>query len=143
MKSTAEKLFVFYCVAWCMVHALRYINYTIPWLNDHLTDLIFIPATAHISITIIRRYVFKNQNFQYPLWYVLSIAFYASILFECILPWISDAHTADLLDVVSYFLGGLFYYFVHQKIHLKQLLTSSLSMICLSGSTLPIHAADS
>jgi hypothetical protein len=133
MKGTAEKLFIFYCLAWCIVHFLRYINCTIPWINDHLTDLIFIPVTANITIAIIRKYVVKNQHFQYPLWYVLSIALYASILFEFILPQISDAHTADISDVVSYFLGGLFYYYVHQKRHLTQLRTSYLPVINLSG----------
>jgi len=60
--------------------------------------------------------------FIYPIIYPLFIAFYSAIVFEGIMPGISTSYTRDYGDVLAYFLGGIFYYYVHQRIIFPTLL---------------------
>ena len=68
---------------------------------------------AHITLTITRQYIVKNNAYTYPLSYLLFIAGYTAIVFEWLLPLCSTKYTGDVWDVVAYFGGSLFYYYVH------------------------------
>ncbi|MEI6949668.1 hypothetical protein V9K67_20950 [Paraflavisolibacter sp. H34] len=92
----------------------RWLQCPLPWINDYLTDFLFVPVTAHISLACMRTFIVCRNSYRYPFRYVLFIAFYAAVVFELILPRIAPVYTGDAGDVVAYFAGGFFYYFVHQ-----------------------------
>ena len=60
-------------------------------------------------------YIVRDESYSYPFSYLLFIALYMSVVFEWVMPQFSAAYTRDTWDVVMYFGGGLFYYFVHEK----------------------------
>ncbi|WP_306353122.1 hypothetical protein [Flavobacterium sp. '19STA2R22 D10 B1'] len=115
MKRLFDIFFTGYCLLWLVVHLLRHIKQPLPFFNSYLTDCIAVPVIAHIAIIFTRKFVVKNQHYTYPLSYLLFIATYTSILFEWIMPQFSSKYTADGLDVLCYFGGALFYYFIHNK----------------------------
>lgn len=119
MKYLFDPLFICYCILWLFIKIFRYLNTPIPYLNSYLTDFLAVPVIAHIAITITAKYIVKNKNYTYNLFYLLFIAAYTSVVFELIVPQISDKHTADIYDVLFYFLGALFYYTVHRPFSLK------------------------
>lgn len=115
MKKLFDPLFVFYCAAWCLIHFFRYIHHPIPLLNGYLTDLTAVPAMAHLTVTITRRFIVQDDTYVYPLSYILFIAAYVSFVFEWLMPRCSNRYTGDWWDVTAYFAGSIFYYCFHRK----------------------------
>ena len=97
------------------VHVFRKAGLIIPVFNDYLTDVIAVPAIAHLTITILRTYIVKDPSYYYPFGYVLIIAVYLSVVFEWLMPKFSRVYTRDPGDMIAYGCGVLFYYFVHGK----------------------------
>lgn len=112
MHSRPDLLFLTYIFSWCGVKLCRLMDVQLGWINDYLTDVVFIPTVAHLALIVIRRFL-RDKNYRFPMWYLLFFALYASVILEGIAPRLHPAHTADWGDVAAYFLGALFYYFVH------------------------------
>ncbi|SEW52703.1 hypothetical protein [Chitinophaga arvensicola] len=115
MKRLFDPFMLTYCSAWILIHACRYFHCPIPLLNGYLTDFTAVPAIAHVSVTFIRTYILRDQCYRYPLSYLLFIAVYTAVAFEWVMPRYSGVYTRDNWDVVAYFAGGVFYYFVHGR----------------------------
>jgi len=113
MKRLLDPFFMVYLVTWSLVRLSRHLDVSIGYLNDHLTDFIAVPAMAHVSIYITKKWIIKDPLYRYPLLYLLFIAAYTSIVMEWWMPVLSSKYTADFLDVIAYFSGALFYYYVH------------------------------
>lgn len=120
MRRLFDPFFIVYCLLWCGIHLCRYLHHPVPLLNDHLTDFIAVPAMAHCTLTFTRRHVVHDEAYSYPLSYLLFIALYIAIIFEGVLPHYSSAYTGDILDVVAYFAGAFFYYYIHNHLSLKK-----------------------
>ncbi|MBV7532881.1 hypothetical protein [Chitinophaga sp. sic0106] len=116
MKQLFDPLFTGYCLVWLAVHYCRQAGIILPFINGQLTDFIAVPAIAHLTLTVTRIYIIRQPAYQYPLVYLLFIAIYTTVLFEVIMPRFSGRYTPDLLDAAAYLGGGLFYYFVHQRL---------------------------
>lgn len=115
MKRLFDPYFICYLSLWSIVHHLRQCNHIIPPINSYLTDFLAVPAIAHLTITIIRNYVVKDQHYCYPGWYITVLVCYLSIVFEWLMPLYSPRYTGDVWDIAAYACGGLFYYFVHAR----------------------------
>ncbi|MGO4289539.1 hypothetical protein [Chitinophaga sp. RAB17] len=115
MKKLFDPLFITYCLVWIVIHMCRYLQQPVPLLNGYLTDFIAVPAMAHITLTFTCRFIVRNNGYTYPLYYLLFIAAYTSVMFEWIMPQFSSRYTSDWWDVVTYFAGSLFYYRFHGK----------------------------
>ncbi|MBS0027606.1 hypothetical protein ACTJJ0_32265 [Chitinophaga sp. 22321] len=115
MKRLADPMFITYAGLWILVHLCRRLHQPLPLLNGHLTDFIAAPVIAHITLTITRTFIVKNQQYSYPLSYLLFIACYLSVVFEWIAPQLSPVYTRDAWDIAAYFAGSLFYYYFHPK----------------------------
>ncbi len=109
-----DSYFVFYCCSWFLIRYTRKLQIPIPVLNNWLTDFVFVPLIAHISLVIGSLAFIPNGAFKYPIYQILSISLLSTIVFEGILPYYTSYNTADFYDVLAYFAGGIFYYFVHQ-----------------------------
>jgi hypothetical protein len=91
------------------------VHQPLPWLNNYLTDFLFVPVVAHISLSFTRIFIVRNGSYFYPVTYLLFISFYSAVVFEYIMPKIAASYTSDIGDVWAYFLGGIFYYYAHQR----------------------------
>lgn len=114
MRQLFDNFFIGYLLIWVIVRLCRILIIPISWLNDYLTDFIFIPATAHFALQVMRKFVVWDATYRLPLSYVLFFALYASFILEWLAPKFSGGYTSDWGDVAAYFLGSLFYYYVHQ-----------------------------
>lgn len=114
LEAVFDRLFVVYCSCWLIIHIGRWSRRPIPYLNSWLTDVVFIPVIAHIALVFTRRYIVRNTAYRYPLSYLLLAALYVSVIYELVFPRFHFHSVGDPLDVISYFGGSLFYFFVHQ-----------------------------
>lgn len=116
IKTLFDPLFMLYTAIWGTVHLFRSIGAPLPWVNGWLTDFIFIPAVAHLSLTFTRQIVLKSNTYRYPLRHLILAWIYVSLVCEGLLPIISERAVRDFFDVLAYLGGSLFFYFVHQNI---------------------------
>ncbi|SKB57705.1 hypothetical protein SAMN05660226_02135 [Parapedobacter luteus] len=87
----------------------------IAMLNSYLTDFLFIPVVAHISLTTVRVLFKKGATYRYALLPLLVAASVTAGVMELALPKISADYVFDVGDIFAYFSGALFFYYVHQR----------------------------
>ncbi|MDQ0110052.1 hypothetical protein J2T02_005200 [Chitinophaga terrae (ex Kim and Jung 2007)] len=114
IKGTADPLFITYIILYLLVRGFRSLSLPLPWVNNWLTDFLFIPVAAHLSLSFTRYIVLKNAGYKYPLYYLLLMALYTALVFELIIPCYVSSAVADWGDVIAYFAGTFFYYLFHQ-----------------------------
>ena len=112
MKALIDPLFICYCTVWTVIKLWRLLGTPPTLLNSHLTDLVAVPAIAHVVLITARTY-FMPQNKYHRLAYPLFLAAYVSLVFEWLMPRCSPKYTGDWADVVCYFIGAFFYYCIH------------------------------
>lgn len=116
VKGLLDSFFITYIALYCIVRLFRHLSLPIPWVNDWLTDLLFIPVVAHFAL-MLGRYILPGVvSYVYPLFYLLLMALYTSLVFEFILPRYVSWAVADWKDVMAYLAGAFFYYKVHQPL---------------------------
>ena len=119
-KELFDGLFIFYWFCWFFIRFSRSVNAPIPYLNNWLTDLVFVPIIIHFSSVIGSFQFNKNRAHGYPLYQIWTISFLVSILFEWIMPKYTSYNTGDIIDILAYFSGGLFYFCFHQPYYIRR-----------------------
>lgn len=114
MKKVLNLWLAAYAFCWCLVHGFRWLQAPLPFFNSYLTDFLFIPAVSHLALHFFRAFVTGSNTYRFPLSYLLFFALYATLVFEWAAPLWSGRYTADSGDAIAYFLGSIFYYYVHQ-----------------------------
>ena len=83
------------------------------WTTAYLADLIALPIILQISTWGIRK--LKNlPEFKLSFAQIFVAFAYTSILFEGVLPYYNLSYTRDLIDVVMYAIGSLFFLLVQR-----------------------------
>ncbi|WP_343673975.1 hypothetical protein [Chitinophaga sp.] len=112
-----DPLFIIYNILWWFIHICRWVNKPIPYLNNWLTDFLFIPVVAHLT----KHIALRREDYRFPLSYLLVMALYTALIFEWVYPSFSHKTVGDPLDGIAYLLGSLFYYYVHQDFRLGRI----------------------
>ena len=87
---------------WARTHAE-----TPAWFRAYITDLLCMPLLLMLSVVFMRMMWWPHLLLD--LKKVMAAWLYVSILFEMILPSLSDRYTADTWDVVVYAIGCMFF----------------------------------
>ena len=82
-------------------------------IQFYLNDFLIIPIIL-TSCLIVLRWSKNNKNYQIPIWIIIYICSFYGVLYEYILPKFHPRYTADLIDVILYFISG-FIFFILQK----------------------------
>lgn len=97
------------------IYSMQRLNVPLPKLiNNYLNDLLCMPLLIGALTFIIRR-LKKDTTFTFPISFVLFIAAYYSVYFEYYLPKNNPRYTADWIDVILYFSGGISYFLLEDK----------------------------
>ncbi len=129
-----DPYFLAYCLSWIIVRYSRTAGNPIPFVNNWLTDLVFIPLIAHFAFCLGFLLLDLKKGFSFPMAQLFALAFMCSIFFEYLSPKFTDYNTADIFDVCCYFLGALFYYFVHQPFNNRKLTKEEASLPTATSS---------
>lgn len=109
-----DTYFCFYLLSWFFIRLTRVYSIEIEYLNHYLTDIFAVPAMTHLGSYFISKIKYNNQVYIYPTSYLIITACVLSLLLEVIMPKISSNYTGDVIDVVCYFVGIIFYLKVHK-----------------------------
>ena len=115
MKTLLNKWFITGCLVWVVIYSTRKAGYPVPFFNGYIDDFFAIPVIANLGLWFKRTVIIKNNYYVLSAWQTTFIVVYVSLTFEALLPAVSKAYTADLLDVLLYIAGGIFFYQVMNK----------------------------
>ncbi len=83
-------------------------------VNNYVNDFLIIPIVSTIVLYVFQ--IIKNdKTYRLSLGVIWYISFLYALIFEWILPKFHLRYTADLIDVLLYFLGGLFFYLLQKN----------------------------
>lgn len=120
MKSLSNYWFISFCLLWSLVFVGRKLGVTVPYFNDYLTDLLAVPVIANLGLAFQREFVERSNAWCFKPGHLVFIVVYTSLVFEFFLPQYSGAYTADLMDVVMYVTGGLFFWLTMNRPYIVQ-----------------------
>lgn len=106
MKRTIYILSFFYLISYTLKHSGVYI----PFYSDYFIDLICIPIVLGWTKFFIDK--FSIQNFDWGVLPISIAVIYFSIIFEFIMPNVSNNYTQDYWDILFYGVGGIIFYFL-------------------------------
>ncbi|OAB28569.1 hypothetical protein SAMN05444395_101319 [Flavobacterium fryxellicola] len=97
------------------IYVLQQLSLPLPSvINNYANDLFCLPLVLGAMEFTIRR-LKKDKYFKFPIGFVILLSSYYSFYFEYYLPSFNSRYTADWVDVILYFLGGLTFYFSENK----------------------------
>jgi hypothetical protein len=94
---------------------MRKLGYPLPLINGYIDDVIAIPVIANLGLWFKRVFIIKTNYYVLSPWHIIFIVAYVTLIFEILLPLYSKTYTADWVDVLSYLIGGLFFFKVLNK----------------------------
>jgi len=83
-------------------------------IQFYLSDLLAIPVVATLGLCLMK---FLRQQKHYVLlkWQIVYVVITFCFAFELLLPLLMRRYTGDILDILMYFLGGLFFWKMMNK----------------------------
>ena len=98
-----------------IVYTFQYFNYTLPKIiNNFLNDFLITPIVLYICLWVLIL-IRKDKYFTISLVMVLYVCAFYSFIFEYIAPKFLVRYTADIIDIILYFLGGIIFYILQKK----------------------------
>ena len=83
-------------------------------LNNYVNDFLIIPIVLSVCMYVLR-YTRNDKSFTIPIPEILLLCIVYSVFFEVVLPKTHQRYTADIVDVLLYFLGGIWFYILQHK----------------------------
>ena len=97
------------------IYIVQRLQFPLPTLvKNYGNDLLYLPLVLGAIEYIIRR-LKKDSSFKLPIGFVIFLACSYSFYFEYYLPKINPRYTADWIDEILYFVGGIAYFFIASK----------------------------
>ncbi|MCI5055799.1 MAG: hypothetical protein MRY83_06800 [Flavobacteriales bacterium] len=109
LYTVAGLLSVFYL----LLLISKRMGYHIYFIHTHLADIICIPFILTNSLIILRLWK-RNDQLILGQYKIAFICIYYALIFEWILPRISNVYVSDILDVICYIIGGCIFYFIQK-----------------------------
>lgn len=84
------------------------------FINNYVNDFLIIPIVLTPCLYLLR-WSKGNKTYMLPLWIILFLCAFYSVLFEVYLPRIFERYTADIVDVFLYFTSGIVFFFLQKE----------------------------
>ncbi len=113
-----QPLFILASIAfWINQFLERVLNVFIPVYHSYGDDLMAMPVVFGLCLQIMRWIHPLKNRLTFTRSQILVGLTYFALVFEGVLPLLSERYTADLLDVLCYVMGSVaFYYFMNHPI---------------------------
>ncbi len=115
MITLVNKYFIAFSLIWLLIFACTKLEIYLYWpIQFYFIDLIAVPIIGNLSLAFYR-FILKKEDERLSYWHIVFIVLSLSLVFEWFMPKHNLRYTADVWDVVMYFLGGLFFGLVMNK----------------------------
>lgn len=104
-----------FCLLAGLIHVAQQVSFVLPsWINNYMNDFFCMPLVLFVCQYAVRK-IKSNRGLRLPLSLIFSVTLYYAIYFEYYLPKVSPRYTGDPVDVILYFSGSLFFYFMENR----------------------------
>ena len=108
MKTLLNKWFIIFAFTWLILFIATKNHIYFWWpIQFYWIDLIAVPVIAQLCLWYMR--LFNNQTYTLNRYQIILIVSSLSILFEGILPFYNSRYSADILDIMMYAIGAVFF----------------------------------
>jgi hypothetical protein len=115
MKKLLTYYFIFSILLGSCIYASEKFEILLPRLvRFYVNDFLIIPIVLYISLFVIQK-IKRNKSLQLSLVNIIYLSALYSVIFEYWLPKFHIRYTADLMDVLLYFLSGIIFYLLQKK----------------------------
>lgn len=115
MKTLLNFWFIGFSLIWFTIYSSNLLGHQFYWLIQfYLLDLIAVPILSQLGLWWMRL-IKGKANELLSIWHIAFIVLSLSLVFELYMPKHQNRYTADVWDILMYFLGGLFFYFIMNK----------------------------
>lgn len=114
-----KKILTYYFIVSIAIGSIIYVaqklSVKLPsFINNYMNDFLIIPMVLTVCLFVLQ-WSRSDKSFQISLGVIFYICIVYSALFEFILPKYFTRYTADILDVILYFAGGLVFFVLQKK----------------------------
>lgn len=115
MKTSTLLWFWLFSAVYLAIYVSNRLGCRFPSLIQfYLNDLLAIPVVATLGLWLMK-FGLEESNFTLKKWHLVYMVSLFSVAFELLLPLCMERYTADILDVLMYVLGSLFFWKVMNK----------------------------
>lgn len=115
MKALNRNLFFFLLTTvTCTFHLIEFFEGSLPLLSSYFDDVAIIPLMAGFALRMQQR-LFGPLHFTFKPYVPVLLWCYMVLVFECLLPMVNTAYTADLADGIAYAAGAVLFYYYDNK----------------------------
>ncbi|TYP96466.1 hypothetical protein C7447_10732 [Tenacibaculum adriaticum] len=115
MRKPLYYYFIFSFVTGTAIYLASFYHFHLPdIIRFYVNDFLIIPIVLTISLITMQK-LRNDINYTIPLSVVLYLCAMYAVLFEYFLPKFHLRYTADFIDVILYFLGGILFYYLQKK----------------------------
>lgn len=115
MKTTTLVLFWSFLGMYLFIYVANQMGYRLCNLFQfYLADLLAVPVTATLALWLMK-YVRQGNGYVLERWHMVYVVALFCTVFEVLLPLVMERYTGDIIDVVMYIMGGLFFWNVMNR----------------------------
>jgi len=112
MTNIRQSYFLVFIGIASTVYIAQQFSFSIPQLiNNYLNDLLCMPIVLKICKYAIR-FIKKDEHITIPIKISFTLTVLYALYFEFLLPKFNNRYTADVIDVILYFVGLLFFLWI-------------------------------
>ncbi len=105
----------FFSVLGLTIYMAQQLMIPLPWFaNNYLNDLLCMPIVLKICQYAVR-YIKKDKHITIPIKISFVLTMLYALYFELLLPKFSDRYTGDVIDILLYFIGLLFFLWIENQ----------------------------
>ena len=115
MKALNRNIFFFLLIAvTCTFHLIEFFEGSLTLLSSYFDDVAIIPLMAGFALRMQQR-LFGPLHFTFMPYVPVLLWCYMVLVFECLLPMVNTAYTADIADGIAYAAGAVLFYYYDNK----------------------------
>ena len=113
-KRVLPYYFVFSLAIGSLIYLAQKLAIELPVIvNNYVNDFLIIPIVLIVSLYVLR-WSRNDANYQISIGAILYLCSFYAVIFEYVLPKFHPRYTADIIDVVLYFMGGIIFYYLQK-----------------------------
>ncbi len=115
LRYLHKSYFYIFLVVGICIYCAQYFKIILPdVIRNHANDFLCIPIVLFVC-QYVARLIKSDKQLRIPFILSLVVTLLYCIYFEYYLPQFNDRYTADIIDVIMYIFGLLFFYSIEYK----------------------------
>ena len=110
LRMVKRYYFLLFLIVASFVYGASYYSIPLPsFVTSYVNDFLCLPIICKIGQSVLQM-VTRQKDLHVPWQPLLLLIIFYAVYFEWYLPGIRMRYTSDYVDVILYFLGGMFFY---------------------------------